>query len=85
MPSATDEEMLRNTVTMTATARLEGGAVAVPDEGQVAVEVKLPSRRAFIELIDQKGWNVEDILVEPAERQRCRADLPFLRRWYFVL
>ena len=52
MPSATDEEMLRNTVTMTATARLEGGAVAVPDEGQVAVEVKLPSRRAFIELMD---------------------------------
>jgi len=38
-----------------------------PDNGEtseVSVEVKLLFRRAFIELIDQKGWDVPDILME---------------------
>jgi len=39
---------------------------AVPVEGEVTIEVKLLFRRAFIELMDQKGWDVPDILMEAA-------------------
>lgn len=34
---------------------------AAPDEGATTVEVRLLFRRAFIELMDQKGWDVPDI------------------------
>jgi hypothetical protein len=37
---------------------------AAPAEGQVTVEVALLFRRAFKELMDQKGWDVPDILME---------------------
>jgi hypothetical protein len=37
---------------------------APPDEGEVSVEVTLLFRRAFIELMDQKGWDVPDIVME---------------------
>jgi hypothetical protein len=37
---------------------------AAPTEGEVTVEVALLFRRAFIELMDQKGWDVPDILME---------------------
>jgi len=37
---------------------------AAPDEGQVKVEVTLLFRRAFIEMMDQKGWDVPDIVME---------------------
>jgi hypothetical protein len=37
---------------------------AAPDEGEVEVEVTLLYRRAFIELMDQKGWNVPDLIME---------------------
>ena len=36
---------------------------AAPDDGTVRVEVQLIFRRAFIELIDQKGWDAPDILI----------------------
>lgn len=36
----------------------------VPDGSQVTVTVKLFFRRAFIELMQQKGWDVADILME---------------------
>jgi len=35
-----------------------------PTEGEVTVEVALLFRRAFKELMDQKGWDVADILME---------------------
>jgi hypothetical protein len=35
--------------------------------GDVAVEVTLLFRRAFIELMEQKGWDVPDIVMEQAE------------------
>lgn len=37
---------------------------AAPDEGEVKVEVTLLFRRAFIEMMDQKGWDVPDIVME---------------------
>jgi hypothetical protein len=37
-----------------------------PPGGTVTIEVKLLFRRAFIELMDQKGWDVPDILMEHA-------------------
>jgi hypothetical protein len=37
---------------------------AAPTEGEVTVEVALLFRRAFKELMDQKGWDVLDILME---------------------
>jgi hypothetical protein len=39
---------------------------AAPAEGDVQIEVTLLFRRAFIELMDQKGWEVEDIVMEEA-------------------
>jgi len=39
-------------------------AFAAPDEGEVTVEVTLLSRRAFAELMDQKGWDVPDMIME---------------------
>lgn len=35
-----------------------------PQTGSVEVQVKLIYRRAFIELMDQKGWDVPDIIME---------------------
>ena len=37
---------------------------AAPSEGEVTVEVALLFRRAFKEMMDQKGWDVPDILME---------------------
>jgi hypothetical protein len=37
---------------------------AAPTEGEVTVEVALLFRRAFKELMDQKGWDVPDVLME---------------------
>jgi hypothetical protein len=37
---------------------------AAPTESEVAVEVTLLFRRAFKELVDQKGWDVPDIVME---------------------
>ena len=37
---------------------------AAPDDGEVTVGVTLLFRRAFIELMDQKGWDVPDIVME---------------------
>jgi hypothetical protein len=39
-------------------------AFAAPEEGRILVDVRLLFRRAFIQLIDQKGWDVPDILME---------------------
>lgn len=38
-------------------------AFTAPDRGEVAVEVILLFRRAFIELMDQKGWEMPDIVM----------------------
>ncbi|MDI6770612.1 MAG: carboxypeptidase regulatory-like domain-containing protein, partial [Anaerolineales bacterium] len=37
---------------------------AAPADGPARIEVRLLFRRAFIELMDQKGWDVPDILME---------------------
>jgi hypothetical protein len=37
---------------------------AAPTEDDVTVEATLLFRRAFIELMDQKGWDVPDIVME---------------------
>lgn len=37
---------------------------AAPAEGPAIIEVRLLFRRAFIELMDQKGWDVPDIVME---------------------
>jgi hypothetical protein len=37
---------------------------AAPAEGSVSIDVTLLFRRAFIELIDQKDWDAEDIVME---------------------
>ncbi len=37
---------------------------AAPEPGEVNVEVTLLFRRAVIDLMDQKGWNVPDIVME---------------------
>jgi hypothetical protein len=39
---------------------------AAPPDGPVSVEVTLLYRRAFLELAEQKGWGVDDIVM--AER-----------------
>lgn len=39
---------------------------AAPDDGEATVEVTLLFRCAFIALMDQKGWDVPDILMERA-------------------
>ncbi|MFQ6014087.1 MAG: hypothetical protein ACE5NP_01420 [Anaerolineae bacterium] len=36
---------------------------AAPSEGEVSVEVTLLFRRAFIALMDQKGWDVPDVVI----------------------
>ncbi len=38
-----------------------------PQEGESTIEVTLLFRRAFKELMDQKGWNVPDIVMERSE------------------
>lgn len=40
---------------------------AAPTEGTITMEVTLIYRRAFIELIDQKGWDVPDIPMEKVQ------------------
>jgi hypothetical protein len=40
---------------------------AAPGEGEVNVEVTLLHRRAFMELMDQKGWDVPDMILEQQE------------------
>ena len=37
---------------------------AMPDEGEATIEVTLLYRRAFLELMDQKGWDVPDKIME---------------------
>jgi hypothetical protein len=39
-------------------------AFIAPEQGSATIEVKLIFRRAFQELMDQKGWNMPDILME---------------------
>jgi mono/diheme cytochrome c family protein len=39
---------------------------AASDEGAVSVEVTLLYRRAFVEVMDQKGWDVPDIIMAQA-------------------
>ncbi len=39
-------------------------AFDLPENGEIIVNAKLLFRRAFIELMDQKGWDVPDILME---------------------
>jgi len=39
-------------------------AFAAPTEGTASVEIALIYRRAFIGLMDQKGWDVPDIVME---------------------
>jgi hypothetical protein len=36
---------------------------SAPDQESITLKVKLIFRRAFIEMIDQKGWNVLDIII----------------------
>jgi hypothetical protein len=36
---------------------------SAPVEGEITLEIKLIFRRAFIELIEQKGWDTPDILI----------------------
>ena len=36
----------------------------VPDDAEVTLNITLLFRRAFMELMDQKGWDVPDILME---------------------
>ena len=43
---------------------LSSHTFAAPAEGPVGVEVTLLFRRAFIELIDQKDWDLQDIVME---------------------
>jgi len=42
-------------------------AFAAPDDGEVTVEVTLLFRRAFLELMDHKGWDVPDKIMEQQE------------------
>ena len=37
---------------------------AAPDDGEITVEARLLFRRAFQELMEQKGWDDPDILME---------------------
>jgi len=34
-----------------------------PNEGKLTINVELIFRRAFIELMDQKGWDVPDVMM----------------------
>ena len=36
---------------------------AIPDERSIMVEVSLLFRRAYIELMDQKGWDLPDMII----------------------
>ena len=47
---------------------------AVPDDGNVTVTARLIYRRAFIELIEQKGWDAPDTLI--AHIEKTIPDLP---------
>ena len=47
---------------------------AAPHEGEVKVEVTLLLRRAFVELTDQKGWDVPDKIMEQQTVQLPVAD-----------
>jgi len=52
-------------VRLSPSATLRAGAHdEAPTEGEVTVEVTLLFRRAFKELMDQKGWDVPDIVME---------------------
>jgi hypothetical protein len=42
-------------------------AFAAPVEGAVKIETTLLYRRAFIDLMDQKDWDVSDIIMEQQE------------------
>jgi hypothetical protein len=42
-------------------------AFAAPAAGDISVEVTLLFRRAYKTLMDQKGWDVPDIVMERAE------------------
>jgi hypothetical protein len=47
---------------------------ALPEEaGLISVDVRLLYRRAFIELMDQKSWDIDDILME---RQTLELNAP---------
>jgi hypothetical protein len=37
---------------------------AAPEEGMVTVDVRLVYRRAFQELMEQKGWDDPDLIME---------------------
>lgn len=39
---------------------------SAPEDGPIEIQVKLWFRRAYIDLMDQKGWQVPDILMEEA-------------------
>ena len=47
---------------------------AAPEDGEVTIEVTLLFRRAFIELMDQKGWDVPDKIMEQQTVQLPVAD-----------
>jgi hypothetical protein len=53
-----------NRIAAFATASSEYTFAASAGEGPITVEVTLLFRRAFVELMDQKGWEVPDILME---------------------
>ncbi len=40
---------------------------AAPDEGPVTVEARLMYRRALQELMEQKGWDEPDIVMEESQ------------------
>jgi hypothetical protein len=46
---------------------------AAPTGGEVTVKVTLLFRRAFKELMDQKGWDVPDIVMEQAALLHCNS------------
>jgi hypothetical protein len=41
--------------------------------GLISIDVRLLFRRAFIELMDQKSWDIDDILME---RQTLQIEIP---------
>jgi len=53
-----------NRIAAFATASSDYTFAASAGEGPITVEVTLLFRRAFVELMDQKGWEVPDILME---------------------
>jgi hypothetical protein len=42
---------------------------AVPKSGEVRIRARLLYRRAYIELADQKGWDLDDLVMEKAVKQ----------------